>query len=152
MAHVKNIKPVADSVSASGNVASAIPITLTGSDADGIVWAFKLSNLPTVGHLYVDPGLTMLAQKGHAYVATGGNALTLYFKPDVNFDGTATSAMFDDLIQINVRQCINFKYTFARFSLRRFGRSRRGAVTKLRRLYQRGCQQVTRQQCASPTM
>ena len=87
-----NDAPTAGAVSATGlENAAFIPITLTGSDIDAgdSVASFKLSALPTGGSLYLDEAMSLAVQADIEYTATD-NALTLYFKPDPNFSGTAS--------------------------------------------------------------
>jgi VCBS repeat-containing protein len=85
-----NDAPVTDDVSASGNEdATSIAITLTGSDIEGTVDFFQLNGLPTNGALYTDAGLTTLAATATDYAASG-NALTLYFVPNANWNGNTT--------------------------------------------------------------
>ncbi|MEZ5616015.1 MAG: Ig-like domain-containing protein, partial [Rhodocyclaceae bacterium] len=83
-----NVAPTADAASASGNEDTLIPITLTGSDPDGSVANFTLANLPAYGQLYLDAAMTQLAPTGTLLAATG-NALTLYYKPPVDWNGSA---------------------------------------------------------------
>ena len=83
-----NSAPTTDDVSATAPEDSAsIAIVLTGSDTDGTVTHFKLSSLPTNGTLYTNIGLTIPAATGVDYAAVG-NALTLYFVPNANFNGS----------------------------------------------------------------
>jgi len=83
-----NVAPTADAASATGNEDSLIPITLTGSDPDGSVAHFTLSSLPAYGQLYLDAAMTQLAPTGTLLTATG-NALTLYYKPPTDWNGSA---------------------------------------------------------------
>ncbi|MBI4989189.1 MAG: type I secretion C-terminal target domain-containing protein [Rhodocyclales bacterium] len=83
-----NTPPAANAVSASGNEDALIPVTLTGSDADGSVANFTLSNLPAYGQLYLDAAMTQLAPTG-TMLAASGNALTLYYMPPVDWNGSA---------------------------------------------------------------
>ena len=83
-----NDAPTTDDVGASGSEgASAILVTLTGSDLDGTVQSFSLSNLPANGTLYLDAGLTNPVAMATDIAATG-EALTLYFVPDTYWNGT----------------------------------------------------------------
>jgi parallel beta-helix repeat protein len=85
-----NDEPVANDVSASGNEDDAqIAITLTGSDLEGPLASFRLATLPANGLLYTDARLTTLALTGTDYAAAG-NALTLYFVPAANWNGSTT--------------------------------------------------------------
>ena len=82
-----NDAPVTDNVSTTGNEdATSIPVILTGSDIDGTVDFFRLDGLPANGTLYTDAGLTIAAATGIDYAATG-EALTLYFVPNANWNG-----------------------------------------------------------------
>ncbi len=83
-----NNPPVANAVTASGNEDVLIPITLTGTDSDGSVANFTLSTLPAYGQLYLDAAMTQLAPTG-TLLAASGNALTLYYKPPVDWNGSA---------------------------------------------------------------
>lgn len=88
-----NVAPVANFVSAAGDEdAASIMITLTGTDSDGTVDAFRLTSLPTQGALYTDAGLTTLAQTGVDLAPTGAGARDLWFKPEPNFNGNANFA------------------------------------------------------------
>ena len=83
-----NTPPVANATSASGNEDALIPVTLTGSDADGSVANFSLSTLPAYGQLYLDAAMTQLAPTG-TMLAASGNALTLYYMPPIDWNGSA---------------------------------------------------------------
>jgi Ca2+-binding RTX toxin-like protein len=83
-----NTPPVANAVTANGNEDVLIPITLTGSDADGSVANFSLSTLPAYGQLYLDAAMTQLAPTG-TMLAASGNALTLYYLPPIDWNGSA---------------------------------------------------------------
>jgi Domain of unknown function (DUF4347)/Bacterial Ig domain/Bacterial cadherin-like domain len=83
-----NDAPVASDVSASGSEDDPqIAITLTGSDVDDPIASFRLAGLPANGTLYTDAGLITLAVAGSDYAAAG-NALTLYFVPAADWNGT----------------------------------------------------------------
>ena len=85
-----NDAPVAIAASASGNEDEAqIAITLTAADLEGPVASFRLNGLPANGLLYADAGLTTLAAIATDYAAAG-NALTLYFVPAANWNGTTS--------------------------------------------------------------
>ncbi|MCX5819878.1 MAG: retention module-containing protein [Deltaproteobacteria bacterium] len=85
-----NSPPTTGNVTASGaEDAASIAITLNGSDADGTVTHFNLSSLPADGTLHTGSAGGPLAATGTDYLATG-NALTLYFVPGANFNGTAS--------------------------------------------------------------
>ena len=82
--------PETANVSASGaEDATAIAVTLTGTDIDGTVNNFRVDSLPANGTLYSDAGCTLAVTAGTDYAATG-NALTLYFKPTVDWNGDTT--------------------------------------------------------------
>ncbi len=82
--------PETNDVSVSGpEDAAAIAVTLTGSDVDGTVANFRVDSLPANGMLYRDADCTIAAVTGTDYAATG-NAVTLYFKPTADWNGTTT--------------------------------------------------------------
>lgn len=83
-----NTAPTANDATANGNEdAPSIAVTLTATDAEGPVASFRLAGLPSNGLLYTDAGLTTLALANTDYPASG-NALTLYFVPAANWNGT----------------------------------------------------------------
>ncbi|MEO8417160.1 MAG: VCBS domain-containing protein [Methylophilaceae bacterium] len=83
-----NDAPVAISGSATGlEDAASIPIVLIGTDIDGTVASFRLSSLPSNGALYLNPAMTILVTTGTDIAAVGNN-LTLYFKPQADFNST----------------------------------------------------------------
>jgi VCBS repeat-containing protein len=86
-----NDAPTADAVSASGAAASAIAVTLTGSDPDtgDHVASFRITDTPPDGTFYLDQAMTTQVDAGTDYAATN-NALTLYFKANDTFAGTET--------------------------------------------------------------
>ncbi len=89
-----NDRPTTNAVAASGNEdAPVVGITISGSDVDGVVDRFQLTTLPTNGTLYLDAGLTMLAATGVDYAATG-QALSLFFVPDPDWNGTTSFQYF----------------------------------------------------------
>jgi len=69
--------PVAEDVTASGQEATIITVTLSGSDADGTVETYTLTSLPSNGTLYTDAAHTAPAETGTPYE----NA-TFYFDAD----------------------------------------------------------------------
>ena len=76
-----------------------IPITITGTDVDAgdSVASFHITNIPntgTQGTLYSDIGLTTQVTEG-ADVAASGNAATLYFVPNANFNTHAGAVTFN---------------------------------------------------------
>ncbi|MBZ0125991.1 MAG: tandem-95 repeat protein, partial [Rhodocyclaceae bacterium] len=83
-----NLAPTANAITANGNEDTPIPVILTGSDPDGSVANFTLTNLPAYGQLYLDAAMTQLAPTGTLLTATG-NALTLYYMPPVDWNGSA---------------------------------------------------------------
>ena len=68
---------------------ASVAVVLQGTDIDGTITSFNLSTLPANGLLYTDAALTILAVTGTNYAATG-NALTLYFKPNLNANGSSS--------------------------------------------------------------
>ena len=85
-----NDAPTTNNVSANGaEDAASIAITLTGGDIDGTVQSFALSSLPANGTLYTDAGLTTAAATATDYAASG-EALTLYFVPDADWNGVTS--------------------------------------------------------------
>lgn len=68
--------------------AALIAVSLSGSDVDGTVASFRITSLPANGVLYSDAGLTTLIASGGSVSATA-NAATVYFVPDLNFNGTS---------------------------------------------------------------
>jgi parallel beta-helix repeat protein/VCBS repeat-containing protein len=88
VAAVNNMPPIANDVLPNGSEDDpSIAVTLSGTDPEGPIASFRLTSLPANGTLYVDPGLGTAATAGVDYAATG-NALTLYFKPAANWNGT----------------------------------------------------------------
>lgn len=84
-----NIPPETDDTSAMGDEdAVSIPIVLSGSDVDGVVASFALSNLPNPIHgiLYEDSGLSSPALAGTDYAAST-NQRTIYFVPEAGWFG-----------------------------------------------------------------
>ena len=75
--------------SGSGNEDTTIAVSLSGSDIDGSVASFKITSLPVNGTLYADAGLTDTLLVGETVAATG-NAATVYFKPNLNYNGSAS--------------------------------------------------------------
>src|SRR6185503_9935622 len=89
-----NVTPVNDAPdtatgSGSGNEDTTIAVSLSGSDIDGSVATFKITSLPVSGTLYADAGLTDTLLVGES-VAAAGNAATVYFKPNLNYNGSAS--------------------------------------------------------------
>ncbi len=93
-----NEEPSTTNVTATGNedptAPNYIPITLTANDVDAgdTIASYHITSLPTgtaTGTLYTDAALTTAVVAGSTYAATGG-ALTLYFSPDANSNGSVT--------------------------------------------------------------
>ncbi|MBL8829429.1 MAG: cadherin domain-containing protein, partial [Planctomycetaceae bacterium] len=85
-----NDEPITGNATASVSEDTAsTSITLTATDSDGTVTHFQLTSLPSVGTLYLDAGLTNAVSTGTNYAATG-QALTLYFAPPAQWNGSAT--------------------------------------------------------------
>jgi VCBS repeat-containing protein len=83
-----NDAPVVANGSSSGlEDAVSIPVVLTATDVDGTIASFNLSSLPANGALYLDAAMTILATVGVDIAATG-NSVTLYFKPQAEFNST----------------------------------------------------------------
>ena len=66
-----------------------VAVVLEGTDVDGTITSFNLSSLPANGTLYTNAALTTVAVIGTNYTATA-NALTLYFVPATNWNGTTS--------------------------------------------------------------
>src|SRR5207248_1706341 len=85
-----NDAPETNAGSGSGNEdVASIAVSLSGSDVDGTVASFRINSLPSNGTLYSDAGLTT-AIAVNGTVAASGNAATVYFVPNANFNGTPT--------------------------------------------------------------
>ena len=84
-----NDAPTTNNVSATGNedAMPRSPSPLTGGDIDGTVDNYVLNGLPANGTLYIDAGLTTVAATATDYAATA-EALTLYFVPNANWNGS----------------------------------------------------------------
>jgi cytochrome oxidase Cu insertion factor (SCO1/SenC/PrrC family) len=105
--HVQDVNEAPDtaSVTVTGNEdptgPAYIPITITGTDPDTValdhVASFHITNIPnaaTQGTLYSDIGLTTPVTEG-ANVTASGNAATLYFVPNANFNTHAGAVTFN---------------------------------------------------------
>ncbi len=103
--HVQNVNEAPDTaaVTVTGNEdptgPAYIPITITGTDVDAgdTVASFHITNIPntgTQGTLYSDIGLTTQVTEG-ANVTASGNAATLYFVPNANFNTHAGAVTFN---------------------------------------------------------
>ncbi|MBT9499568.1 MAG: VCBS domain-containing protein, partial [Zoogloea sp.] len=66
--------------------AAPIPVTRSGADVDGTVTSLTLADLPAHGTLYQDAAMTQPVSAGTALDTTTGT-VTLYFKPDANWNG-----------------------------------------------------------------
>jgi hypothetical protein len=83
------VPPNTNNTSGSGNEdASSIAVNLSGTD-DGTVASFKITSIPGNGTLYKDAGLTQVISANDLVTATG-NAATVYFKPNANYNGAPT--------------------------------------------------------------
>lgn len=82
-----NSAPNADNTSVTGDEDTTVPVTVGGSDADGVVTGVILASLPANGTLYTDAGLSSLASIGTTYA---GAAVTFYFRPAANFNGSVS--------------------------------------------------------------
>jgi Mg-chelatase subunit ChlD len=83
-----NTPPTAGAVNATGNEDTTIPVTLSGTDADGTVTHFVLTSAPPTGQLYLDAGLTLLAPLNTPL--PGAGSLTLYFKAPTDWNGNVS--------------------------------------------------------------
>ena len=85
-----NDAPETDAAAGQGDEdGGAIAIALTGTDIDGTVNLFNIDTLPTNGVLYSDAALTTPLSDGEPIFAVG-NAATVYFVPDADFNGQVT--------------------------------------------------------------
>ncbi|MDI1341020.1 VCBS domain-containing protein [Polaromonas sp.] len=81
--------PIAIVAGASGDEDAAyIPITLTGTD-DTAITRFQVASFPAGGTLFRDAAFTLAVALNTSYTATG-NSLTLYFRPNADYNGTST--------------------------------------------------------------
>ncbi|MBS0246862.1 MAG: VCBS repeat-containing protein [Proteobacteria bacterium] len=77
---------------------ASIAVNLSGTDVDGTVASFRITELPLNGTLYADAGLsTVIVLNGT--VAADQNAATVYFVPDANWNGSTSLqfAAIDDM-------------------------------------------------------
>ncbi|UCV29450.1 retention module-containing protein [Ferribacterium limneticum] len=107
-----NDLPVAVATSAAGNEGSLIPVSLTGTDIDGIIQSVTVTTLPPAGQgvLYLADGTTPVVAGAQL---TPSQAAGLIFQPAGGFNGTvslsftvtdnesATSTLANALIIIN---------------------------------------------------
>ena len=83
-----NDPPVAEDASAAGQEdAGPIEVALSAADGDGTVVSFRVTTSPAHGALYADAALTQAVDAGTEIAATG-RALTLYFLPAPDWNGT----------------------------------------------------------------
>ncbi len=100
--HVQDVNEAPDTGTATvtGNEdAASIAITLTGTDVDAgdHVASFHITNVPntgTQGTLYSDAGLATQVTEG-SDVTASGNAATVYFVPNANFNTHAGAVTFN---------------------------------------------------------
>ena len=103
--HVQNVNEAPDTAAVTANGAedptgpAYIPITFTGSDVDSgdTIASFHITNIPnagTQGTLYSDIGLTTVVAEGANVTASGGS-VTLYFKPNADFNTHAGAVTFN---------------------------------------------------------
>ena len=87
-----NDAPVTDDGSAMGNEdpVNPIPLTLTGSDIEGPLSAFRITTLPANGTLYLDAAGTVPFVTGTDISTGGTNMAFVYFKPNANWNGQTT--------------------------------------------------------------
>ncbi len=69
--------------------AASITVALSGSDVDGTVASFTITSLPANGLLYADVGLSTLLNLNDS-VPASGNAATVYFVPDPDWNGSTS--------------------------------------------------------------
>ncbi|MBE7416662.1 MAG: tandem-95 repeat protein [Ideonella sp.] len=79
-----NDPPLTQDVTATGNEDTLITVTLSGSDADGIVAGYVIGSLPGNGTLYRDAAGTVPVNPGD--VVTG----SVYFRPDSQWNGSTS--------------------------------------------------------------
>ncbi|MGZ5834691.1 MAG: tandem-95 repeat protein [Xanthobacteraceae bacterium] len=85
-----NVPPDTSDAAASGDEDSTIAVTLSGTDSDGSVTSFRITDLTGLkGILYNDSGLTHLLQVGDLVSVGSGGSATVYFHPDQNSSGTS---------------------------------------------------------------
>ncbi|WP_077592468.1 tandem-95 repeat protein [Polaromonas sp. A23] len=86
--------PVAVAASATGNEddPAGIPITLNASDPNGTINNFRVTVLPANGTLYTDAAMTqaVVLNANIAVTPLATQSLTLYFKPNANYNGAPT--------------------------------------------------------------
>ena len=80
-----NKTPKANKVTVSGFEDQPVAIQLSGSDPDGSVSGYRLSQLPVNGTLYLDASRTLIANANVTYLSN-----TFYFVPVANYSGTAS--------------------------------------------------------------
>ncbi|MDZ7889619.1 MAG: retention module-containing protein [Pseudomonas sp.] len=77
-----NDAPTTNDVAVAGDEDTTIAIALSGSDVDGSLNGFVITNLPANGTLYLDAAGTQPISAG-----TSVNTSTVYFKPTTNWSG-----------------------------------------------------------------
>lgn len=82
-----NDAPETDSTSGIGieDTTTPIVVALSGSDVDGTVVGFKITELPANGTLYVDAAMTTPVTIG---MILNGTSTSVYFMPNANYSGT----------------------------------------------------------------
>ncbi|SEI16964.1 T1SS-143 domain-containing protein/type I secretion C-terminal target domain (VC_A0849 subclass) [Rhizobium tibeticum] len=81
-----NDAPETTAASGSGDEdAASISVALSGSDIDGSVASYTITDLPANGKLYSDAGLSHAILVGETVSGS-----TVYFVPDVNYNGTTS--------------------------------------------------------------
>jgi Ca2+-binding RTX toxin-like protein len=83
---VANTPPVANPVNVSGTEDSTFPVQLSGSDSNGTVTGFIVTSAPLHGQLYLDAAMTQMVTINQ--VISGASPLTLYFRPEANWNST----------------------------------------------------------------
>ena len=85
-----NDLPTSDDVSVTTPEDTIVPIQLSGSDVDGTIVMFEITNPSSDGTLYFDAALTSPVLANSPYPPTAGESLDLYFLPNQDFNGTTT--------------------------------------------------------------
>ena len=80
---------VATTASDSEDPVAPIAVSLSGTDVDGTVAGFKISDYPADGRLFIDAAMTNEIT-GIRTIGASGNAATIYFMPNADFNGTAS--------------------------------------------------------------
>jgi hypothetical protein len=82
-----NDAPLVDATSGRGNEDTTIAISLHGSDVDGFVSSFKLATLPQNGKFYDANNVELTTS---SVITANANGATIYFKPNLNWNGDTT--------------------------------------------------------------